>query len=320
MFNNRQSQLPKQFPTPNTPNLVICVPLGGTKGLSAVISNSIPDIQLNFNGQCFPIYYYEPTERPDTLFGTNDAGLAQIDGYTQRYAITDEILNLAQSRCGNEVTHEDVFFYVYGALHSQSYRERYANELKKELARLPLPENADVFWKCCEIGRELADLHVNYETGVSTIPQRDGAAHELPAPYPLNVHMSKVQGLTDAQLYRVDAKMKLGDKKVKTTIIDSTTGEEKTVEIRVKDGTLRYNKYIAFSGIPEESFRYQVNGRSPLEWLVERYYYRVDKQSQIVDDPNLYSDDPLYIFNLIPRLVALSMRTLELMAQVPDLE
>ena len=217
-----------------------------------------------------------------------------------------------QDAYGNEVTREDIFFYVYGALHSPGYRRKYENDLKKELARLPLPAEKSLFWTYSEVGRALADLHVNYETGASTIPDRNGKPRVPLAPYPINVHIQNDAGLDDAELFRVDAKMRLGTRKEK---------QEDGSERKVFDGTLRYNDHIFITGIPIESFTYVVNGRSPVEWLVERYYRRLDKPSGIIDDPNLWApENPRYIFDLIPRLIALSLKTLELTRDLPDLE
>ncbi len=295
------------FPSENTPNLTICIQGSSeNKSFSAFMMNVIPDLHCVGATQCFPLYYYESAS--DALFGVSSSEKV-IDGYVQRSGISDAMLAECRKRFGDEVTAEDVFFYVYGALHSPEYRAEYENELKKELARLDLPKSRANFLAISNIGRELADLHVNYETGESTIPDRKGRPHALPAPYPLEVHIENADELDDATLYRVDSKMKLGTRKEKVE------GEDR--EMKVFDGTLKYNDHIAISGIPNDAFRYIVNGRSPVEWLVERYYRKQDKPSGIIDDPNLWSDDPKYIFNLIPRLVAVALRTNELVERLP---
>ncbi len=301
LFNNFVSQIPKQFPTPNTPNLVIFL-----QGVDGLITDVIPDLHYVGTSQCFPLFYYESAS--ETVLPTE--GERVIDGYIQRSGISDAMLTEFRNRFGDEVTAEDVFFYVYGALHSPAYRAEYENELKKELARLDLPKSRTNLLKISAIGRELADLHVNYETGVSTIPTRSGRPHKLPAPYELTVYDNTPEDVDDATRYRVDTKMKLGTRKEKVEGTDRET--------KVFDGTLKYNDHILITGIPTGAFRYVVNGRSPLEWLVERYYRKQDKPSGIIDDPNLWSDDPKYIFNLIPRLVSVALRTNELVALLPQ--
>lgn len=300
MFNDMLYQIPKQFPTPNTPNLVICL-----QGADGLITDVIPDLHYVGTSQCFPLYYYESAA--DSILDASSEKV--IDGYVQRSGISDEMLTEFRNRFGDEVTAEDVFFYVYGALHSPKYRAEYENELKKELARLDLPKSRTNLLKISAIGRELADLHVNYETGVSTIPTRSGRPHKLPAPYELTVYDNTPEDVDDATRYRVDTKMKLGTRKEKVEGTDRET--------KVFDGTLKYNDHILITGIPTDAFRYVVNGRSPLEWLVERYYRKQDKPSGIIDDPNLWSDDPKYVFNLVPRLVSVALRTNELVALLP---
>ena len=152
---------------------------------------------------------------------------------------------------------------------------------------------------------------MNYESGKSTIGDREGKPFKKLSPVPLRVVSTEPDGISDAALYRVVKKMKLGTK---------TERQEDGSTRKVFNGSLEYNKYLTIMGIPLESFNYVVNGRSPLEWLVERYYCKEDKASGIVDDPNEWSSNPRYIFDLVPRLVAVSLRTLELTSQLPDLE
>ena len=65
---------------------------------------------------------------------------------------------------GETISKEDVFYYVYGLLHSPDYRERYADNLSKELPRIPRVNTAAAFWVFSKAGRKLADLHLNFET------------------------------------------------------------------------------------------------------------------------------------------------------------
>ena len=310
IFNEGHSQIPSMFPTPNTHNLFICTNgTGVPKDFSIFITNEIPDIQLMANGWYFPLYYYEPASSQGLLASE---GEEVVDGYVRRDAITDAMLSECQKRYGAEITKEDIFFYVYGALHSPKYREEYANELKKELARLPLPARAETFLAISGIGRNLADIHVNYETGRSTIRDRKGRKHNELESYPLDIKFKGAEGVPDEVLYRVgERKMKLGTYEEK---------QEDGTKRKRFDGTLKFNDRITFAGIPQEAFQYVVNGRSPLEWLVERYYVRTDKASGIVDDPNLWSEDPKYVFKLVGRLVRVAVETVKLTATLPDLE
>lgn len=86
-----------------------------------------------------------------------------------------------------------------------------------------------------------------------------------------------------------------------------------------KDRTrLVVNGTLTLAGIPPEAFDYVVNGRSPLEWAVDRYQVRTDKASGIVNDPNHWApENPRYIPNLCKRLVTLSLESLRLIARLP---
>ncbi|NTW70425.1 MAG: DEAD/DEAH box helicase [Chlorobiaceae bacterium] len=161
-FIQRTYQIPKLFPTPETQNLVICVSgLGGSKENTTIITDCIPDLNcLDAGTQCFPLYYYEERKKSSpTLF---DA--ATENEHIRRDGVSDFILERAQRMYGNRVTKEDIFYYVYGILHSPEYRTRFANDLKKMLPRIPLVEEPREFWSFSKAGRELADLHINYET------------------------------------------------------------------------------------------------------------------------------------------------------------
>ena len=310
MFNDLYTPARKLFPSINCTNLIICTTgLGITKDFTANVTDLLPDIHFMDTGQCFPLYYYEPATSQGLLASE---GEEVVDGYVRRDAITDAMLSECQKRYGAEITKEDIFFYVYGALHSPKYREEYANELKKELARLPLPARAETFLAISGIGRNLADIHVNYETGRSTIRDRKGRKHNELESYPLDIKFKAAEGVPDEVLYRVgDRKMKLGTYEEK---------QEDGTKRKRFDGTLKFNDRITFAGIPQEAFQYVVNGRSPLEWLVERYYVRTDKASGIVDDPNLWSEDPKYVFKLVGRLASVAVETVKLTATLPDLE
>ena len=257
------------FPTGREENLLICVSgIGGEKELSTIITDKIIDLNALHSGtQCFPLYWYEEA-RQGTLYGFGD-DLERRDG------ISDWILNEARKRYGANVSKEDIFYYVYGFLHLPSYRERFANELKKSLPRITL---SDKFWELSRAGRELADIHLNYE--------------RQPAPEGV-----EVIGGGD---YRVN-KLRLS--------------KDKTI--------LTYNDHITIKNIPPRSFDYVVNGRSPLEWIIDRYQVKTDSASGIINDPNDWSlehDNPRYIFDLILSSITVSLKTLEIVENLPSVE
>ena len=159
---NVRGQFDEFFPTADTKNLIIVMSsIGDNKDYSCLISNSFVDLHCVATTQCFPLYWYEEQETTGqaSMFDTEQTGARHI----RHDGVSDFILAQARERYGSAVKKEDIFFYVYGFLHSPKYRTTFADDLKKSLPRIPLMENAEDFWGFSKAGRELAELHLNYE-------------------------------------------------------------------------------------------------------------------------------------------------------------
>lgn len=205
------------------------------------------------------------------------------DSRTQKGIVT-HLKHRAKADGGIEITKEDIFYYIYGILHSPEYRERFGTNLQKELPRIPLVDTNATFRRFAEAGRQLADLHLNYET----------------------VERWSVREIGNTDDPGKVTKLKWGKKK------DAAIGKS------VNDySVLVYNENLTLRDIPESAQNYVVNGKSALGWLVDRYQVRTDKDSGIVNDPNDYSDDPRYIVDLIERVITVSMKTLEIVSALP---
>ena len=197
-------------------------------------------------------------------------------GYRKKENITDAMLSEFRTQYADvKISKEDIFYYVYGVLHSPEYKTRFASDLKKMLPRIPFVQD---FWAFSKAGRDLAALHLNYET----IEQ-----------YPLQEFSN-----LDPD-YTVD-KMKFPSKADKSKII--------------------YNSQITLSGIPLEAYDYVVNGKSAIEWIMERYAKSEDKDSGIKNNPNDWSENPRYILDLVKRIVAVSVGSVAIVKGLPDLE
>jgi predicted helicase len=273
-WNERVLLMPSIFPTPAHENRVIAVSgIAGNRRSSALVTSLVPDIQLQFNGQCFPRYRYTLT----TDDGTNVSMLGGEGGYERHDAISAHTLDRYRQSYGVQVTPDDVFHYVYGLLHSLEYTSRFAAELGKMIPRIPMVED---FWAFSRAGAALAVWHLGYESV---------------EPWPLDGLPDEA---ADPKALRVD-KMRFASKDDHSSIV--------------------VNSHIKLSGIPEDAYHYQVNGRSAIEWIIDRYQVKTDKASGIVNDPNTWSDDPRYIVDLLARIVRVSMESVAIIDGLSDL-
>ena len=281
VMNHRPYLMPKLFPTPHHDNIIISVTgIGANKPFSVLAMQNLADLEAISKGQCFPLYYYEKVS--DTAQGNLLESHGDAHGYIRHDAITDwSLSHFRQHYHDNSIEKLDIFHYVYGLLHSDEYRQRFAPNLKKMLPRLPLVENFSAFR---DAGRQLMTIHVDYEQA---------------EPYAGITEEAKL--IMEDDDYRV-AKMRFGK---------SGGATDRSVII--------YNKHLSLSGIPLEAYQYQVNGKSALEWLMERYEDKTDKDSGIRNDPNEYSENPRYIVDLIKRITTISLKTVELVRSLPKL-
>ncbi|SEM81699.1 Predicted helicase [Ligilactobacillus sp. WC1T17] len=239
---------------------------GASRDFSVLATNVIPNMDTLEKGQGFMRYDNEQNDVSD-LFETNHDNVNQ--------AFADKIgLSL-----------DDTFAYVYGLLNSPEYQQKYANDLKKDLARIPIVANKE---KYVEVGKKLMDLHINYEE----VPVYDG-----------------VQIVARENPSYVVKKMKFGKKR------DAESGK-----LEKDKSTIIFNSDITIKDIPEKAYEYVVNGRSAIEWIMDQYQVKTDKKSGITDDPNDFSDDPKYIFNLLLRIINVSLQTVDLVNNLPKLE
>ncbi|HEL4111155.1 TPA: DEAD/DEAH box helicase [Stenotrophomonas maltophilia] len=283
-FNEMVYQQPKLFPGPGFKNVVISATgSGSNKPFSALVSNQVLDLEMISKGQCFPLYYYEQTEQAD-LYSTDTPS-----GWVRRDAITDEALAAYRASYNdNAIGKEELFYYVYGILHSLEYKQRFEADLKKMIPRVPF---AGDFWAFSRAGRQLADWHLNYET---VEPYPLSQAGELPLGDEVQNKVVKMAWVKN----RVDGKLI----------------EDKTA--------LKFNAKTILTGIPPEAHEYVVNGKPAIEWLIERYQVATDKSSNIVNDPNDWAaehNDSAYIVNLVKRIVRISVETMKIVKALPPL-
>ena len=285
-FNECVYQQPKLFPNNELDNLVIVTTgTGAKKPFSVLMTNAIPDLQTFANSQCFPLYYYEEKEQVQgSLF---DA--ASESNHIRRDGISDFIWERAKKQYGKSVTKVDIFYYVYGILHSPDYRETFVNDLKKMLPRIPLVDKPKDFKAFSDAGRKLAELHINYES----VEAFNGVEVQMPE--------DKLQ--MDAYEFYNVTKLRFPKKDQKETII--------------------YNSRIKLNNIPEKAYQYVINGKSAIDWIMDRYQVKIDKKSGIKNDPNDWSkevENPSYILDLILSIINVSIQTVDIVESLPKLE
>ena len=315
----RSYQMPSLFPFAGAQNLAVGIASAGASSFSCLMSNQILDLHVLESGtQCLPRYIYRhvgeavkatkvKTTGQADLFAGSDAGELDasngqsgeqviINGYVREDAIKPEAVahfRAAYAGHESEIDADSVFYYIYGILHSKDYRETYANNLQKELPRIPRVASFEDFKAFEKAGRALAELHVNYEqvepyAGCTVSGLEDGA---------------------DASDLRV-IKLKYG--KIAGKKGNAALDKTKIV----------YNDQITITDIPLEVQDYVVNKKSALDWVVERCGVSIDKASQIVNDFNNMAEemgDPQYILHLILRVITVSLETNKIVASLPAL-
>ena len=313
----RPGQWGKIF-VPNLSNIVISLSgIGASKDFSCLVSNVTPNLQLMFNGQCFPLYYYE--ERKAEQLSLFDEPSGNGERYIRRDGITDWILKEVRKRYSSKsITKEDIFYYVYGLLHSEDYRKAFEADLKKSLPRIPIVESAADFKAFSKAGRDLAELHLNYENvkpckEVEICPCKQHYT-QMENQYFVSEDLSAFEDESVYDFFAVQ-KMTFGKKEG----VDKN-GKAKKVDDK---SVIIYNENIRLENIPEKAYEYIVNGKSAIEWIMERYQITTDKKSGIKNDPNDWSREhkkPKYILDLLLSVINLSCQTVDTVKSLPKLK
>ncbi len=269
LFAQRRARQHKIFPVEDTDNRAICVTgTSSTKPFSALVVDTMPDLELISKGQCFPRYRFEPPRVPSE----HQAPLERVDN------ISEIALRKFREHYRNTAIIRDAIFeYVYGVLHAPAWRERFAHDLTRELPRVPFAADFTGF---ANAGERLAALHLGYETG---------------AEYPLELRFSG-SGEPKPEHFRISGR-----------------------EMRFEDDArsmLIVNEHLRLTGIPPEAHRYEVNGRTPLGWFIDRY--RIKRENGILNDPNEWFDDPHDLIRAFRRIVHVSVETAAIVAALPD--
>ncbi len=246
-----------------------------------MITDGIQDLNFMEHSICMPLYFYDKIEESAqqmTLFDfTGDSKQLAGPKYKKRCAISDASLKKFQSVYGRKVDKESIFYYIYAVLQHREYVNNYEDNLSKEMPRIPMLEN---FPEYVRIGKELASLHLDYEKKIN------------PSDIEVIIEKSKDD-------YSVE-KMRF-----------SKTGKD------VQKDTIIFNSCITIKNIPIRAYDYVINGKSAIEWVMERYAITQDKNSRIIDNPNDINK-PSYIFDLLLSVINVSIKTQDLLDELPE--
>jgi predicted helicase len=290
-FNEMVYQMPRFFPNAAAENIVIGVSASESRSAwSVLISDRVTSLHAvdMVGSQYFPLYLYDevPTEEGGVAQGR--LALSGSASPKRRDGISDAgLAHFKAAYPGERITKEDLFYYVYGLLHSADYRKRYADNLGKELPRIPCVQGAKSFWAFSRAGRALAKLHLDYDSVA------------------MYAAVIEPNARLKAADYRVE-KMRFGK---------NEEGKDRSV--------VEYNEHITVRGIPLVAYDYVVNGKPAIEWVMERQGVRTDKDSGIVNDSNCYAvetlKNPRYPLELLLRVVTVSIETMEIVRGLPSI-
>ena len=283
-LNNSVRDFPNLYPSPNDKNVTLNITRAAASSqFHTLMADGIIDLHLLGDTVCLPRYRYIQAQALTNQSGTDTPKWERVSN------INPKALSEFRERYGEEASEDDLFYYTYGVLHSTQYRETFAEDLSKVAARIPMASSAEDFYAFAKAGRLLADLHVNYETV---------------APYDLEEIYAEGWAKGASSAFRVEKMTYAG------------------IRPNLDKSTIIYNASITIKGIPEEAHKYMLGPRSALDWLLDRYQVTTHKKSGIVNDPNDWGeehDNPRYILDLIKRVTTVSIKTMDIVDNLPEL-
>ena len=290
-LNEMVYQIPQIFPHEDAENKLICVTgVGAGGGFSALMVDCVPNLHTMDTGQCFPLYLYEKPQQ-GSLLNQEKEETDRYD-YVRRDAITEEALLMFREAYGAEITRPEIFNYIYGLLHVPVYRERFANNLSKQLPNVPLAADKKHFYALTEAGEKLGGLHTGFDRAEPWQIEFSKGGWKVP------------EGTLPDKWFRVE-KMKLA-------------GTQKSPDRT----SIVYNDNITVCGIPEEAWEYEVNGKPALKWVMERQCVSPDTKSGIANDANIYATetagDPSYPLRLLAQVIRVSIETTRIVKSLPE--
>jgi predicted helicase len=289
-LNNETYKLPGLFPSAATANPGFSVVGTGNEiPFAALATDTVP--QLAGLGASSATRFFARWATEDQRGG----GLFDVGGRISN--LNPKKVNEFQQRFGADLSDDDVFAYAYGILHSPEFRHTFGPSLRKSAPRIALVASRADFDAFAAAGSELLELHIGYESA---------------EPYPLTEEWA-----TGADASSDPSVLLVGTRKMAHPKAKDPAGHPERDRTR-----LIYNQHLTLAGIPVKAYDYVLGTRSGIDWIIDRYYVKTDAASGIVNDPNqwgLERGQPRYIVDLIKRVVAVSIRTVEIVEGLPHL-
>ncbi|MDR0751197.1 MAG: hypothetical protein LBF12_01205 [Christensenellaceae bacterium] len=275
------------FPTSNSKNIVLITSGSSSRNdFSVLISDCIVDYANLVNSKCYPLYYYENINNNQSAFHKQSDIFSDSHNisFVKKDGISDEFANLVQTKYNQPISKEDIFYYLYALLLSKQFKEKYHSNLMMSPLKFPLIKSCSDFFKYSKAGRELANLHLNYEDVT---------------------HLETIKIVGDREKMHV-TKMRFAN----------LTKQE-------KDFTkIIFNEHLTIENIPMTAHSYTVRGMSAIKSVMESYQIKRDAKSGILIDPNdwgIERKNPSYILNLLLSVISLSVKTTEIINNLPSI-
>ena len=269
----------------------------------ALSTNSLINVQFCFNSDNVCLYIYD--DKSEKSYNLTDWGLEQFRkkygaktvaatvgrGHGKRPTSSSVTLRQAQ---GDVITKENIFHYVYAVLHNPAYRKKYEINLKREFPRIPLYDN---FWKWSTWGKQLMDLHVNYEKAKPFALKTVGAP--VAATGGRGMRPRTKADVNDVG-HRVKPKLK-ADKDNGIIILDDET---------------------ALAGIPKEAWEYKLGNRSALEWVLDQYKESTPSDPTIAEKFNTYkfTDYKKEVIEMLKKVTTVSVETMNIIREMEKID
>ena len=289
-FASSPSQNPLIFPDSSYQNKVIVVSGIGADEFSCLSTDLIPNLHFLSSGQCFPLHYQEIINDEPSLSSVNLNLFSEKNNKLSGLDLnTKEKIKVQYEKY--DISDKEIFYYVYAVLHSEEYRNKYKNNLSKELPRIPFVKSFSKFLELSNKGESLMDMHINFENIEKyPISFKEGHLELLPINNPI-------------EFFRVE-KMKFSNKNDKSEVF--------------------FNRNLTMVNIPVEAYQYKLNGKSALELIMERQVVSTDSKTGICNDANDFANEimgnPRYPLELFQKIITLSLKTQEIIKDLPDLE